>query len=112
MSDWIKTSLLDESKFPFTRVRDNLTGKESIFADVHSPEDPPTHTGEILVRLRPSGTPHDNTDPGWDIVTVTELGFEYRDGYPADPSEWSCWIDLSTFSKLKNDPEQWGITTE
>lgn len=95
-----------EGVFPFTRNRDEMTGRQSIWAEVHSPDILPDKTGVILVRLL---SKESGEFDGWDLVKVDVCGepdnedrfdfsFEYSDGTSADSSEWSCWVDLSTHS--------------
>lgn len=81
-------------RFPFTVIRDPLTGYESIHCRIHPPSNPPIKTGLILVALWGDGE--------YALVRATELGYEYveeRDE-PASPAEWQWWMDLSTFTFL------------
>lgn len=96
-----ESNMLLKGKFPFALHLDNPTGDQHLFAKIHPPEDPPTQTGEILVSLLTvKGEEH-----RWEIVRVTELGFEYKSTEdPACPDEWQAWVDLSTFSH--NRPNQ------
>lgn len=70
---------------------------------MNRPQTLPQFTGQILVRMLPV---LEHYGP-WEIVRVEEGFMEYMDGEPADPEEWECWADLSTFSfNSNNHPPQ------
>lgn len=85
-------------RFPFSVIRDRLTGYESIHCRVYPPSAPPTKTGLILVALWGKDE--------YALVRVTEMGYEYAEegDEPASPAEWQWWLDLSTFTFLPETP--------
>ena len=85
-------NILPSGRHPFQRSVDP-SGARRMCLRVFPPEQPPNQTGLVLACLWGAEE--------WELVRVEENGFVYeKDEHPADPDEWECWADLTTWSYM------------